>query len=268
MKFVEVNPRDRRDKSSFKERLYILGRGLVEAQRRAKELYQRKPDKLLKRIALASGKFKRLGFDVYEQIQGDDPGSIWFVQADPDTNEEWLVKETDSDEEIVRNVVSEFMSQYKPIRIRAQDVANQFPGRGDEELERNPMEWVTESDEDEEKSEEEADEDEKLEDEDEEKNKDTEKEDELPFDISDIPGSERDAFNEVSEEFGEDDDISIDLSPEDKKVTVDFPPNKPTNTTPIPEDMKETEQVFNPEKPFNRKFNRPSEQEEPSPEVF
>jgi len=262
MKFIEVNPRDRRNTNSFKEQLYILGRGLVEAQKRAKELSQRKPDRLLKRIALASGKFKRLGFEVYEQIQGDDPGSIWFVQADPDTNEEWLVKETDSDEEIVRNVVSEFMANSKPIKIRAQDVANQFPGRGDEELERNPMEWVTESDEDEEKSEEEAEEDEELKDE-----EDTEEEDELPFDLSDIPGSERDAFNEVSEEFGEDDDISIDLSPEDKKVTVDFPPNKPT-TTPIPEDMKETEQVFNPEKPFNRKFNRPSEQEEPSPEVF
>ena len=81
------------------------GKELI-ARKNAEIAHAKKNQRIKFKIAMASGKFKRLAYDVYEQIGGDDLGKIWYLTTDADSNEQWLVKDSDDNRDLARSLIS------------------------------------------------------------------------------------------------------------------------------------------------------------------
>lgn len=111
----EINPRS--VESQFIQTLKNTGRSLItETAKKKKEaaINDGINNKLIAKIALASGHYTKIGFDAYEQQVGSDPGSIWYLSTDA-SGEQWLVKDVDEKGDIIRHLVSEKMPETKKV---------------------------------------------------------------------------------------------------------------------------------------------------------
>jgi hypothetical protein len=109
MKFPLTHPEDNRSNSDFVASLINSGKKLVEEKETIRKEAAKKSEintKLIARIAIPSGHYRKIGFDAYEQTIGNDPGSIWYITTDA-SGENWLVKDVDETGEIIRHLISE-----------------------------------------------------------------------------------------------------------------------------------------------------------------
>jgi hypothetical protein len=91
--------------SSFVESLKTAAVKLVNEQKIAS---QQLPSKLKAKVALASGKFKKIALDVYEELGGVDAGRIWYLTTEGD--DQWLVKDANINRTEINRLVNEEMA--------------------------------------------------------------------------------------------------------------------------------------------------------------